>query len=149
MVRVSWLNLVRFRVLAIGVLFLLSSEARAGSMVTDIGLYGGSAPFVEIKYTGDSGAWEYADARTVPNWTNADGSPNPLYCIDLQHGDYTGRVSFFDAVHQRASYLNQGVAIDPASPPVPTPEPASVVSSSIGAVSVVLLVWLRRIRSSV
>jgi hypothetical protein len=63
---------------------------------------------------------------------------------------YLAGVEFFDAVHQPASYMNQDLAMDPNSPPFSAqsvPEPASIANASIGAISLVLLFWLRRIRS--
>jgi hypothetical protein len=109
-------------------LALLANEASAGNMVTNIGLYeGGNAPVVEIKYTGNNGTWVYADAQTATNWTNPNGSSS----------------------YQPASHMNQDLATDPNSPRLSVqsvPEPASVASASIGGLSVVLLVWLRRIR---
>jgi len=212
--------------LAIGFLVLLASESTAGSVVTNLGLYdGANAPVVEIQYTGNGGSWVYADAQTATNWTYANGSSVPLYCIDLQHDNYLGSsyqmtawtnpnsfsadainrvawtidnttlsgygpaasqlliwsiidpnfqvinwngntgpgsleatydtmtsemaaeynpessylgsVAFYDAVHDPQS-TNQDLAMDPV------PEPASVVTASIGALIVAGIAWLRR-----
>ncbi len=57
-------------------------------------------------------------------------------------------VSFYDAVHQPASYLNQDVAYDPNSYTFnaqSVPEPAGIVSATI-ALGSVFLVWSRRMR---
>jgi len=91
MSRVHRLFLGRRRVLALGFLVFLTTEASAGSVVQNIGLYdGGNAPIVEIQYTGNSGVWVYGDAQTATNWTYPNGSYIPLYCIDLNHDNYLG-----------------------------------------------------------
>ncbi len=78
-------------VLAVGLLALSTTGARADLSVNSIGLYdGSSAPIVEIQCTGNSGVWVYGDAQTATNWTFPNGSSIPLYCIDLTHENAVG-----------------------------------------------------------
>jgi len=83
--------------LTLGLLLFAASAANADLTVNNIGLYaGGTAPIdpsstiVEIQFTGNNGIWVYGDAQTATNWTYADGSSIPLYCIDLVHDNYLG-----------------------------------------------------------
>ena len=75
----------------LGLLLLPASEANA-DLVNNIGLYDGTsnAPTAWISYTGSNGPIDvYADPQTATNWTS-NGSPIPLYCIDLVHDNYLG-----------------------------------------------------------
>jgi hypothetical protein len=79
------------------VFVLAASQARADLSVDNIGLFGGANQainsantIVEIQMTGSSGVWVYADAQTASNFKFPDGSPMPLYCIDLSHDNYLG-----------------------------------------------------------
>jgi hypothetical protein len=97
--------------------------------------------FEVINWNGNTGpgsvqaAYDDLDARMIAEY-------NPLV-------NYVAGVSFFDAVHQPASYMNQDLAVGNYSAQFSVqsvPEPASAVSASIGVVSLVLLVWLRKLR---
>jgi hypothetical protein len=80
----------------LGLLAIPPSAAKADVWADGIGLYGGgsssinpSSTIVEIKFTGNSGVWVYADAQTATNFTS-NGSSIPLYCIDLRHDNTLG-----------------------------------------------------------
>jgi Thioester domain/PEP-CTERM motif len=89
--RFRLLGLPRFG-LALGLLALLTSEVKADLSINGLGLYdGANAPIVvEIQFTGNRGVWVYGDAQTATNWTFPNGSPIPLYCIDLTHENAMG-----------------------------------------------------------
>jgi len=90
--------------------------------------------FSVINWNGNTGPGSLEAAYdTLADRMNADYNPQT---------DYLPGVAFFDAVHQPQSYMNQDLAMDPA------PEPASIVTGSIGALSLVILVWFRRARSA-
>jgi hypothetical protein len=78
-------------ILTMGLVSLLTTKVQADISVDNIDLYdGANAPIVEIQYTGNSGVWVYGDAQTATNWTSANGSSIPLYCIDLTHENAEG-----------------------------------------------------------
>jgi hypothetical protein len=103
--------------------------------------------------------WSLIDPNfSVINW-NGNGSLETAYAaIGSRMAatynpeiSYLSNVSFYDAVHEPASYMNQDLAYDPNSFSVnlqSVPEPAGVVNGSIGALGLILLVWLRRLRGT-
>jgi hypothetical protein len=70
--------------------------------------------------------------------------------VEIQYTGSSG-VSFLDALHQPASSLNQDLAMDPSGGSIGgrfAPEPAGILNASVGAIGLVLLVWLRRLRKA-
>lgn len=104
--------------LMLGLLVLLPGEANADLPVSNIGLYDGTsnAPVVQIKFTGSTGLWIYADPQTATdaNW-QSNGHPIPLYCIDTVHDNNLG-----------SSYK---VNVEP-SPPVFSTTPANPAAAN-------------------